>query len=250
MDRIVTIPFAFPGAPGVRCVFTTCMGGASRAPYAAGNLSFDVGDEQTAVVANRQALQAQEGFAGWAENRQVHGDVIRFDPPSEAMLAPATHEADGLASSRPGLALAAKTADCQPVLLAHASGRAVAALHVGWRGNRIGFPVTGVRAFCSHYGFDPASVLAVRGPSLGPAASEFVNFEKEFGPEFSSYFDSANRTVDLWRLTRDQLQAAGLQEKNIFSLDLCTFSLPGAFYSYRRERTTGRQAGVIWIEAK
>jgi hypothetical protein len=226
------------------------MAGASREFCAAGNLSFDVGDEPEAVVANRRSLQAQEGFTGWAENRQIHGDAIRFDPPADDMLQPAAHEADGLASTQPGLALVAKTADCQPLLLTHASGRAVAALHVGWRGNRIGFPATGARAFCSHYGFDPAEVLAVRGPSLGPAAAEFVNFEKEFGPDFSAYFDPLTRTVDLWRLTRNQLQAAGLQGKNIFSLDLCSFSLPETFYSYRRERATGRQAGVIWIEAK
>jgi copper oxidase (laccase) domain-containing protein len=53
--------------------------------------------------------------------------------------------------------------------------------------------------------------------------------------------------MDLWALTRDQLAAAGVRPGNIFALDICTASSP-QFFSYRRDRITGRQAGIIWIE--
>jgi hypothetical protein len=237
--------FQFPGVPGVRAAFTARDPGAAGLD-AQGNLSHALAENPDTVLANRLRLRDGLGFADWCSLRQVHGTRIVFDPLGSTLEAAATDEGDGLATSEPGLALAVKTADCQPVLLAHASGRFVCALHVGWRGNRAGFPTRGAAAFCARYGLDPGEVLAVRGPSLSPAASEFVNFDREFGPDFAAYFDPASRTVDLWRLTRDQLAHAGLKAENIFSLDACTYRDPG-YFSYRRDKQTGRQAGLIWI---
>ena len=55
--------------------------------------------------------------------------------------------------------------------------------------------------------------------------------------------------MDLWGLTRRQLQRAGLPERQIYGLDLCTASNNGQFFSYRREKRSGRQASLIWITA-
>ncbi|GAB7081985.1 polyphenol oxidase family protein [Megalodesulfovibrio paquesii] len=243
---IQVIPFAFPNIPGVRCAFSTRLGGHSAAPFDRANMSFDVGDHPDHVRANRQALQETLGFRFWTECRQVHGDTTLFDPTFGDAATPGSIEADGLATAEAGRALVIKTADCQPLLLAHANGRHLLALHVGWRGNRIGFIQTAIREFCEHYGLLPADLSAVRGPSLGPAASEFIHFDTEWGAAFSSWFDPKTRRVDLWQLTRDQLQAAGLPASQIYSLDLCTACLPSHFFSYRQSRTSGRMANVIW----
>lgn len=72
----------------------------------------------------------------------MHGDTLVFEPDAVSWEAQPTADGDGLATSRPGLGLLIKTADCQPVLLAHRSGRHIAALHAGWRGNRCNFPGT------------------------------------------------------------------------------------------------------------
>lgn len=247
-DALCLIPFAFPGAPRVRCAFTTRSRGASNGPYGRGNLSFDVGDDAQAVMANRLALRERLGFRQWRECKQVHGPEVVFDPAPGELLETEEREGDGLATSRPGLALCIKTADCQPVLLAHKGGKHVAALHVGWRGNVLGLPATGVARFCAAYGLDPGDVYAVRGPSLGPSAAEFTNFEAEFGERFDSWYDPETKTVNLWRLTHCQLLQAGLKHEHIFGLDLCTWGLADEFFSYRREKVTGRMASVIWIE--
>lgn len=246
-DALGLIPFAFPGAPGVRCAFSTRSRGASDGPYGRGNLSFDVGDDPRAVMANRLALRERLGFRQWRECRQAHGSDMVFDPEPGELLKGEEREADGLATDRPGLALAIKTADCQPVLLAHASGKYVAALHVGWRGNVLGLPASGVARFCAAYDLRPEEVYAVRGPSLGPGAARFTNFAAEFGERFDSWYDPAQQTVNLWRLTHCQLLQAGLKHENIFALDLCTWELENEFFSYRREKVTGRMASVIWI---
>lgn len=244
------IPFAFPGLTNVRCVFQTRPGGASRGPYGGGNISFSTADEPAHVAANRcsllQSLRAG-GLAAWAELNQVHGDALVFEPEPIDCEAQPTLDGDGLASSSPGLGLLIKTADCQPVLLAHRGGRHIAALHAGWRGNRCNFPGTAVARFCAHYGLRPRDLLAVRGPSLGPEKAEFVNFEQEWSAAFRPWFDPISRTMDLWGLTRAQLLEAGLLPRHIYGLDCCTFSLPGQFFSYRREKKSGRQASLIWM---
>lgn len=248
MDAPRVISFAFPGIPNVRCAFQTRQGGASAGVFSQGNVVFRNGDDAGAVLANRRALRETLGFEHWTEVWQVHGVIMRFDPEPTGVEGDGILEGDGLATARPGQALVVKTADCQPLLLAHQAGGHVAALHVGWRGNEQNFPAKGVAAFCQHYDLDPSELMAVRGPSLGPAASEFTRFEEEWGAGFSPWFDPATRTMDLWRLTRDQLVEAGLRPNRVFSLDLCTRSLPDSFYSYRRGREPGRQASFIWIE--
>ncbi|MFW5733462.1 MAG: polyphenol oxidase family protein [Oceanidesulfovibrio sp.] len=245
---VTGIPFVFPGLEGrVRCFFQTREGGVSKDPFAAGNISLSVGDDPASVRANRMALQKRLSFSHWVEARQVHGVDILLDPPPGDIEQENEAEADGLATTEPGRALVIKTADCQPVLIAHMGGDFVAALHVGWRGNAQEFPVSAVGALCDHYGVAPETLAAVRGPSLGPGASEFTRFDKEFGPAFEPYLDRGTMQVDLWRLTRDQLVEAGLPRERVYGLDLCTMSLADTFFSYRAARTSGRQANLVWL---
>lgn len=252
MAAIAFFPFTFVDIPGIACAFTSRRGGVSEPPHDSANLSFEVNDEDKAVRTNRRAIFDRLGLTGWCECTQVHGDIMHFDPDPIEPDAITPLEGDGLATATPGHGLVVKTADCQPLLLAHRSGKFIAALHVGWRGNQCRFPISGVARFCETYDLKPRDIFAVRGPSLGPDAAEFVNFTTDFGPGFEQYFDTQTKTANLWRMTRDQLQEAGLPENQIFGMDLCTMTLDETFFSYRKAcaspvKETGRQAGIIWI---
>ena len=233
--------FSFPGLPQVGCVFQ--CGDA--------NISWSHGPEAQ-VLANRTNLRdSLPGVTRLVELKQVHGDVLLFEPTATDWLHDTPlSEADGLACSLdvsgPGLGLVIKTADCQPIILAHRGGRHIAALHAGWRGNRCNFPGSAVARLCERYNLDPADWLAVRGPSLGPACAEFVHFDAEWGADFRPWFEPQSRCMDLWGLTRHQLQQAGLPAANIYGMDICTMSNAG-FNSYRRDRTCGRQAAIVWL---
>lgn len=232
-----TILFRFPGVDNVLCAFALRQ---------AGNISLEVGDEPELVAANRRGLLAELGLERWRELKQVHGDRTVFGPAATDLTQASQIEADGQATDERGLGLLIKTADCQPVMLADMSGRYIAALHVGWKGNRLNMPGQGVKDMCRHYGLAPEELMAVRGPSLGPKASLFTDFDQEWGLDFRAWHDPASGLVNLWTMTRDQLLAAGLKPENIFSLDLCTFSLEESFFSFRRDRLCGRQASLIW----
>ena len=112
------IPFAFPGAPGVRCAFQTRDWGVSEGPYGGGNIAYTVGDDPLRVSANRLDLAASLELAEIAELDQIHGDTLVFDPPPSPLERfvepPAFPKGDGLATDKPGIGLIIKTADCQP----------------------------------------------------------------------------------------------------------------------------------------
>lgn len=241
------LAFHFPGLPQVGCAFQLRQDPVPDAPASGGNISYAVpGDPPENVLTARRELAAGLHIERWAELRQVHSDGLLFDPDPVAADAQPVAEGDGMATDRSGLALCIKTADCQPILLAHRGGRHIAALHVGWRGNRCGFPQSAVRRFCECYRLSPRDLLAVRGPSLGPDRAEFIHFATEWGEDFRRWYRPENRTVDLWGLTRRQLMEAGLEERHIFGVDICTASNPRLCFSHRRHPASGRQASLIW----
>ena len=58
---------------------------------------------------------------------------------------------------------------------------------------------------------------------------------KEAGKWYANLFD----------LARQRLSHAGVNQ--VYGGDLCTFSNPEQFYSYRRDGKTGRMAGLLWM---
>ncbi len=248
----------FPELPTVQCLFQ-CRTQAvctlsnndyitihKNDTYFGGNISFATNDAKERVLAQRHALHAFVKYP-ICELSQVHGDAIVFDPTATLAEGLPIHEADGQATNKAGCALMIKTADCQPILFAHEGGKHIMALHVGWRGNRIGFIATAIKRFCKQYALRPQELMAVRGPSLGPAAAEFVNFSQEWGQSFAPWFTESTRTMDLWALTRHQLQEAGLMPSRIFGLDMCTKTMHQQFFSHRYEKKSGRQASLIYF---
>jgi YfiH family protein len=107
--------------------------------------------------------------AGLLRPRQVHG--IRVVSAAACRSQPAP-EADAVVSLEPGVPVAVVTADCVPVLLAAPAGRAVAAIHAGWRGLADGVLAASVEALVRASGAAPAELAAGIGPHIGPCCYE------------------------------------------------------------------------------
>jgi hypothetical protein len=233
----------WPASPRVRALVTTRTGGVSRGSFASFNLGTRVGDDPAAVEHNRAILRRHlPGDPVWLQ--QVHGiDVV------DAESAGAVPRADGaVARTRHGVC-AVLTADCVPVLLAHRSGAAVGIAHAGWRGLAGGV----IEATLARMAVAPEEVIAWLGPAIGPRAYEvgpdvydaFVTRDPGASAAFAPHGDG-KFSADLHALARRRLAAAGVS--GAYAGGQCTYTDAGRFYSYRRERTTGRFASLIWID--
>jgi polyphenol oxidase len=179
---------------------------------------------------------------GFLTLRQVHS--ARVMPASE--WAPEV-EADGLVTNRPALALAVKTADCVPILLADPVQHAVAAIHAGWRGTLAGIAAAGVAALEAHFGSQPRNVLAAFGPSIGPCCFEVgPDVSVLFRDTFPDWHIPVGRTrLDLREANRLFLTRAGVPESQIATHAPCTCCGGEEFYSWRRDRHKGQRMFAV-----
>ncbi len=230
---------------GLDHAVTTREGGVSRPPHQSLNLAYTGDDQPEAVAENRRRLQRALSPGRLVFSRQVHGaDVAAIRMPVDAGDFPVVATADAMVTDRPGLLLTILVADCQAVLMFDPRRRVVANVHSGWRGsivNVIGATVTVMRRA---FGCHPADILAGVGPSLGPCCAEFRNYRREI-PRSLWPYRVADHHFDFWKLSRDQLMAAGLGADRIVSGRICTRCHPERFYSYRAGDRTGRFAAVI-----
>jgi YfiH family protein len=233
----------WPAPAGVRAYTTTRAGGVSAGAYAALNLAAHVGDDPAAVEENRRRLRTQlPAEPLWLS--QVHGTtVVRAEDAVEGVAA------DAAFTRRAGRVCAVLTADCLPVLLCNDAGTVVAAAHAGWRGLAGGVVEAAVRATNE----PPARLLAWLGPAIGPQAFEVgAEVRAAFlahSPEAAAAFAAKGNgkwLADLYRLA--ELRLRGLGVERVFGGGFCTFNEAERFYSYRREKATGRMASLIWRE--
>ena len=242
-NRIEWLSPDWPAPARVRAASTTRLGGVSEGPWRGLNLATHVGDNEQHVQANRALLREQLQLPGeprWLE--QVHGNRV-----CDA-AAPGDCRADAAFASEPGQVCVVMTADCLSVLFCDEQGTAVAAAHAGWRGLAGGVLEASVARFAH-----PARVLAWLGPAIGPQAFEVGGEVREAfiaedpGAEMAFVQNRPGHWLaDIYELARRRLRAAGVER--VFGGGLCTYRDAERFYSFRRDRITGRMASLIWIE--
>ena len=150
-------------------------------------------------------------------------------------------------TSHPNLALMIYHADCQASIFYDPTHHAVAAVHAGWKGLVKEIYRKTIQSMKKRYGTKPEDLLVAISPSLGPNASEFVNYLKEFPRSFWNYQIKPNY-FDLWEIAKMQLANNGIYEKNIQIAGLCTYSNPEDFFSYRRDKTACRHATIVSLD--
>ena len=240
----------FNSAPDIIHGIFTRHGGFSQGNYKSLNLSFSVGDDPQRVVKNREQVLKVLNLEHLLSLKQVHGKnsviIDRISNETGAME-PECGVGDILMTRIPNQGLMIKQADCQSVLLYDPQNRSIANIHCGWRGNVENVLGEAVIKMKTHFGSNPQDLLAGIGPSLGPCCAQFLNYRREFPREHWTY-QGRPYYFDLWRLSRDQLIAAGLAENRIEIAGLCTSCLTKDFFSYRKKRETGRFATVIALK--
>ncbi|MBM3340506.1 MAG: peptidoglycan editing factor PgeF [Betaproteobacteria bacterium] len=237
----------WPAPPNVKAFITTRAGGVSIGPHASFNLGLRADEDAQTVAHNRAILQQHlPQTPKWL--RQVHGTlVVDADVLNPADESP---QADASVACNARTVCPVMIADCLPILFTNRAGTRVAGAHAGWRGLSGGVVANTVRALGAA-GAPPADLLAYIGPGIGPRAFEvgadvyqaFVSQDAQAKAAFVAH-TPGKWLADLFTLARQALARAGVGA--VYGGGLCTYSDPARFYSYRRDKITGRMAAFIW----
>lgn len=239
----------WPAPAWVRGLVTTRAGGVGRGAYASLNLGRNAGDDAAAVVENRRRLvqlcgrplhwlDMEHGTAVADLDRLSAGEIVRAD-------------ASVARTSR--VACVVTIADCLPALFCDRKGTVVAVAHAGWRGLSAGVLESTINAM----GVAPSELLVWLGPAIGPEAFEvgedvrtaFLAHMATASAAFRPHPLRAEKWLaDLFHLARLRLTASGVPATAIYGGGHCTHSARARFFSYRRDRVTGRMAAVIWLD--
>jgi YfiH family protein len=189
-------------------------------------------------------------------------------------------QGDALITREPGVLLVVQTADCVPILLADSKHRVIAAIHSGWRGTVRRIAAKALGRMQLEFGTKPEDIIAALGPGIGQPCYEvgtevaaefhaqFPNAREWFEGPFDQLADSDNDSnwlpwltmrppghappaprarLDLIAANRAILGEAGIPQRNISSSGFCTACRSDLFFSFRKERTTGRMIAAIGI---
>jgi hypothetical protein len=240
-------------APGnVSALSTTRQGGVSAGPYgdAGGgdglNLGMHVADDPDCVRRNRALLRvALPSEPAWLN--QVHGNTV-----VDAAKVSAPVDADASFTAQPGIVCVVQTADCLPVLFSDSGGKVVGAAHAGWRGLASGVLENTVQQMRDA---GAENILAWLGPAIGPGRFEvgqdvFDAFTRQDSAAAQAFKQvpamPGKYLADIYLLARQRLEWHGVTQ--ISGGGFCTVSDSARFYSFRRDRITGRMASLIWLK--
>lgn len=261
--------------------FSTRQGGVTE-EYGGNQLNLGVTKEDTQknVAHNRrlflQAIGAATRGKTWPsiEMRQVHSPIVHRVEGKQ----PHPAAGDGLITNTPELLIGVKVADCLPVMAVDSVRRAIGIFHAGWRGTAQRIVEKGIGEMRRHFASDPEDILVAIGPGIGVCCYQIGD---EVIEQFRSQFAYADQLIeevfdshslhtkypllflnqrapghgeppkvphiDLVKANRLQAIAAGVPEKNIEALSLCTACRTDIFFSYRKEHVTGRMLGAVGI---
>ena len=172
-------------------------------------------------------LKDNVGIKFIASMNQTHSDVVTF------VKSPRVYDSDGIYTEKPKLGLVVQTADCMPILLN--DKKRIGAIHSGWRGLKNNIVEKAIKKF-------DVNQLSI---SIGPHAQSCCYEIKE---DVKKYFnDYTEVRDDMFFLNMSQV-LKDLSEEQGFQLEIssiCTIC-NSSYNSYRENKTSKRQFGVIW----
>lgn len=224
----------------INCIhgFSDRFGGISKAPNDSLNLG-GAEDSVENILQNRTiALQKLNlSINNLCNLAQVHGTKVRTAQIGK-------QEGDALVTNKKDLILAISIADCYPILFYDEINQVIGAAHAGWRGTVGKIAEHTINAMLN-LGAETKNIQVAIGQGISQKHFEVGNevieqFEKNRFPQTCW----KNNKIDLIACNQFVLKQNNISEKNIWTMNRCTFE--NDFFSYRRDKgKTGRMWAVI-----
>ncbi|MCG3715500.1 peptidoglycan editing factor PgeF, partial [Aliarcobacter butzleri] len=150
---------------------------------------------------------------------------------------------DALITKTKNLPLMVMVADCIPILIFDEVKGVIAAIHAGRNSTFLKISEITTKKMIEDFSCKTENIKVIMGPSIQKCCYEVNDelkniVEKSFGKEFV-----IGNNIDLQGINKKLLENLGI--KNIEISSICTKCSNKPFFSYRKEKNTGRFAGVI-----
>lgn len=246
-------------SPNLIAGTTLRSGGKSKAPYHTNNMAFYVGDDDESVLSNRQQLASAINIplSHWVFPKITHSTTIHKVTKDDLGTGSLTEDGslmrvDGVYTSLSNVALAVFHADCIPLLLYDPTTQLIGAVHAGWVGTLSKITSLFIQTWITQEHVNPQDILVYIGPALSRAnfqvRSDVIQKVENETPEFLPYLYKESdvlATMDAVGMNIHQLLEHGVLQSNITNNDECTYDNPELYFSYRKEKVTGRHVSFI-----
>lgn len=229
--------------------FTSRIGGKSKPPFDALNLSSKRDPDKEAVKANFSIAARSIGVneEKLVVCNYVHGNNVEVVNETHHGMG-ATREnklssCDGVLVTDKNTVGVTLHGDCTPIFLADKAGRAACVCHAGWRGTEGNIVKNAIAKF-KELGIAAEDIYAAVGPTISGARYEvgkevadlFDIYEGAVAKKDTRYYLSLPHVIIM------QLIAQEIPTAQITWADMCTYENEGYFYSYRRD---GEKCGAM-----
>ena len=209
------------------------------------NLAFHVEDNEINVIKNRKNLALKLGYnyEDLVYMNQIHSaNIIVVDENSPKLV----DNCDSIITRSKNLPLMVMVADCIPILMFDSKQGVVAAIHAGRNSTFLEISKKTASFFIEKFSSNPKDINVVFGASIQKCCYEVSEdlskiVENSFGKEFVE-----NNYIDLQGINKKQLNDLGI--KNIEISNICTKCGDKSYFSYRKDKKTGRFAGIIILK--
>lgn len=219
-------------------------GGVSKEPFSTLNLGSGTSDQPDCFNANRELVRRAIDVPKLIFPHQTHGTAVTR---LTSKNADKTFQSDALYTTEKNLAIGVCHADCQAAIYYDPVHEAIGVVHAGWRGLSQNIYARTLEAMQREIGTQPQNLIVCIAPSLGPDHSEFKNYKQEFPQEFWTAQVKPNY-FNLWEIAKRQLAALGILDKNVEISEICTYCNPKEYFSYRRDKDTGRNGTIVALK--
>lgn len=243
----------------ITAITTTREGGFSSGHFASANLALHVKDDEVAVRKNRAKVFALKDINMTKENsvfvHQYHSDVTLkvtkkdvgkgYDSFSDGL------KADALYTKEKGINLAVYHADCVPVFIVVPAHDIVGIIHAGEEGSVANITGKFVQTLVKNEGVKPNEIYAHIGPALSFSYRKISEEHAKTLAKCRGIVQKAVKAVvpeyyiDLPLLNILALREEGIPLDNISLSNECTYENNDRYFSYAKEKMTGRNISLI-----
>lgn len=202
-------------------------------------------------ISNLQSLKNDFNVDEVVYLKQIHSDIVHVYSSNEIEFI--ENEGDAIVTDKENVIIGAFTADCVPIILVDTDGKAISAIHSGWKGTYNSIVKKALEKMESDFSVKPSSVKAYIGPHIRQCCYEVSEelkekFIKKINVPTDKLFDGRNLSMEAC-IEHDLLEC-GVIAENINSISLCTHcETEEKLFSYRKSNGDyGRLFSFIFID--